>query len=107
MGALLRKVNEGWVVAVHLTPNASRNEVTGVEKIDGKAARLKVKVTTVPEKGKANRALCALLAKYFKLPKSSIEVISGSKSRTKSVLIRGSHADIELKIDQVLKGLEA
>ena len=107
MGALLRKVNEGWIVAVHLTPNASRNEVTGLEKIDGKATRLKVKVTTDPEKGKANKALSALLAKYFKLPKSSIEVISGSKSRTKGVLIRGSHADIEQKIDQVLRGLEA
>ena len=105
MDAFKRQVKEGWVLAVHLTPNASRNEVTGVEKIDGKAARLKVKVTKVPEKGKANKALCELLAKYFKLPKSSIEVISGSKSRTKSVLIRGPHANIEQKIDQVLRGI--
>ena len=88
MVSVYRKTGEGIIVTVRLIPGASRNEVIGTEKF-GENVVLKVKVTAIPEGGKANAALCLLLAKFFKLPKSSFEVISGVKSRTKSVLIRG------------------
>ncbi len=90
---------------VHLTPNASKDEITGIDNYGNKTSRLKVKVRAIPEKGKANKALCVLLAKYFKLPKSSLEVISGHKSRPKSVLIRRQNEDFEKKLGQILKGL--
>ena len=38
-----------------------------------------------PHDGEANRALLEILAKYFGVPKTSIKIVSGLKSRTKIV----------------------
>lgn len=105
MVSFFRQVDEGWVLNIHLMPNASKDEIIGTDNHANKTNHLKVKVRAVPEKGKANKALCRLLAKYFKLPKSSLEVISGHKSRTKRVLIREASEDFEKKLGQILKGL--
>ncbi len=105
MASFFRQIDEGWVLNIHLIPNASKDEITGIDNYGNKTSRLKVKVRAVPEKGKANKALCRLLAKYFKLPKSSLGVISGHKSRTKSILIREASEDFEKKLEQILKGL--
>jgi len=45
----------------------------------------KVKLTVVPEKGKANMQLIKILAKYFKVSKSSISIISGLTSKIKLI----------------------
>lgn len=87
MAPLFRNTKDGHLISVRLIPGASRDEILTREKF-GSETVLKVKVRAIPEKGKANRALCLLLAKSFKLPKSNFEVISGVKSRTKTVLIR-------------------
>ncbi|MCB1559420.1 MAG: DUF167 domain-containing protein [Alphaproteobacteria bacterium] len=44
---------------------------------------LKVSVTAVPEKGKANQSLIKLLSKHWKIPKSEIEIIKGETERHK------------------------
>jgi uncharacterized protein len=90
-------VNAGWVsrlgdrirFEVRLTPNAGRDEITGIgEDADGKP-HLKVRVTAIPEKGKANKALIALLSKSLKVPKGAIAIVSGETSRVKTVEIAG------------------
>lgn len=48
---------------------------------------IKVAVTAVPERGKANLILINFLAKEFKVKKDQIEILSGSTSRTKLVRI--------------------
>lgn len=48
---------------------------------------LKVKVTAVPEKGKANDEVCAVLAAYLSVPKRNVEVILGHTSRRKRVRV--------------------
>lgn len=48
---------------------------------------LKVKVTAVPERGKANDEVCALLAGYLDVPKRNVEVILGHASPQKRVRI--------------------
>lgn len=53
-----------------------------------------------PEKGAANTALEALLAKALKLPKSKVRVTRGATARVKSVAI-----DSELDIAAFLAGL--
>ena len=55
---------------------------------DGKI-RLKINVTTVAEDGKANKAVLALLAKTWRVPKSSLTLIAGETNRLKTVLIAG------------------
>lgn len=50
---------------------------------------LKVKVKAPPEKGKANKAVVKVLEKYLDLPKSSINITSGTTSSRKVVNING------------------
>ena len=50
---------------------------------------LKVKVAAVPEKGKANDELCAVLARHFNVAPRDVEVISGQTSTRKRVRVRG------------------
>ena len=62
---------------------ARRNEVRGVQ--DG---ALKVCVTQAPEKGKANKAIIEVLAKWLEVRKSQIELISGETASQKKFLVR-------------------
>ena len=48
---------------------------------------LKIKVSAVPEKGKANAELIAWLAEYFKVPKTNVEIVSGQTSARKLVRV--------------------
>lgn len=47
-------------------------------------ARLIVRVTAPPEKGKANRAAADAIAKAFGLPKSAVSITAGETERLKS-----------------------
>lgn len=77
------------IFTVKLTPKASRNHIQGWV-MDEKGDRLlKASVTVVPEKGKANKALIALLSKKLKHPKSSFSIISGETSRLKIIKVEG------------------
>ncbi len=53
---------------------------------------LKARVRAAPEDGKANAALCALLAKAFGVAPSRVRVIKGQTSRLKLVLLGGADA---------------
>jgi uncharacterized protein YggU (UPF0235/DUF167 family) len=50
---------------------------------------LKVSVTQVAEKGKANKALAAVLVSQLSLRKSQLELLSGEASHDKRFLVRG------------------
>jgi uncharacterized protein len=47
-----------------------------------------VRVNAAPVDGKANKRVEELLAKHFAVPKSAVELISGSKSKKKVFLLR-------------------
>jgi uncharacterized protein (TIGR00251 family) len=80
---------DGALVTVRLTPKASANGIRGIaEEADGSTV-LKATVTTVPEDGKANAALLKLLAKAWKLPKTSLTIASGATARRKVVHVAG------------------
>jgi len=51
--------------------------------------RLAVRVTAVPEKGKANAALEKVLAESLAAPTSSVSVIAGETHREKTVFVHG------------------
>ena len=50
---------------------------------------LKVKIKAPPVEGAANKMCIAVLAKAMKIPKSTIEIVSGQASRAKRVQVRG------------------
>jgi uncharacterized protein (TIGR00251 family) len=79
---------EGLILPVRARAGARRNEVGGEQ--DG---MLKVSVTQAPEKGKANKAIAALLADALDLRKSQIELTAGETSPQKRFLIRDIAAD--------------
>jgi len=70
-------------IIVKVTPRAGRSEVAGFMP-DG---TLKVKVAAAPEKGKANEALCALLAGHFGVARRNVSILSGETSTRKRVRI--------------------
>jgi uncharacterized protein (TIGR00251 family) len=75
---------EGVLLPVRDQPGASKNGIRGEQ--DG---ALKVAVTQIAEKGKANAALIDALAKGLNLKRSQIELVSGETQRAKQFLIRG------------------
>tara|TARA_R110000868_G_scaffold189695_1_gene432844 strand:- start:30654 stop:30893 length:240 start_codon:yes stop_codon:yes gene_type:complete len=66
---------------IRVTPNASRNAI----KMDGDIMR--VYVTTVPESGKANKAVIVLLSKELNIAKSKISIVKGETGKDKTIFI--------------------
>ena len=88
---------------LRVTPNASRDSIDGIEVRDDGQARLKVRVTAQPQKGKANRAVIALVAKKLGVPKSALAVVSGETARDKTVRIDGG-ADTGARVAALADG---
>ena len=89
---------------VRLTPKASRDEIVGVEDYAGDCV-LKARVRALPEAGRANAALETLIARWLKLPPSSVKVARGTKSRLKQVTIEGDAEAVSRLIEAGLAGL--
>lgn len=79
--AYARVVPGGLELRLKVVPGASRSAIAG-ELGD----RLKVKVAAPPEDGKANAAVCAVLAQWLGAP---VEVIAGHGNPLKTVLAKG------------------
>jgi len=75
------------VLNVKALPGSRRNAVVGEH--DG---ALKVAVTQPAEKGKANKAVTAMLAKVMGVSVAQIELISGATSSRKRFLFHGLDA---------------
>ncbi len=82
-------------LSIRVQPRASRNAI----EFDGERSDVKitVRVTAAPEGGKANDAVVALLAKRLRVPKSSVRIVRGHKSRDKRISIEGVSAAEALK----------
>lgn len=61
---------------IKVIPNAKKNEVIQ------EGERIVVRVTSPPEKGKANKEVIKILSKYFN---SKVRIISGEKNREKFI----------------------
>lgn len=71
-------------VHIHVQPRASRNEIIGIH-----GESLKVRLTSPPVEGAANSLLVEFMAKKLGVSKSKIEIVSGEKSRHKTLRIEG------------------
>ncbi len=76
------------ILTVRLTPRSGRDEIVGVEDFGGEIV-LKVRVRALPAEGRANAALESLIARWLKLPPSTVSIAHGGKSRLKQVAITG------------------
>jgi len=71
-------------IDVHLQPRGVRDELLGWR--DGV---LRAKVSAPPVDGKANKALCRLIAKRVGVAPARVSVVRGGKSRNKVVQVEG------------------
>ena len=71
-------------LSVYITTRAQRDEITAWDGVT-----LRARVTAPPIEGRANAAIEALVAVAVGLPKSSVRVVSGTKSRHKLLKLDG------------------
>ena len=71
------------ILRIKVQPKASKDELCGIL-----GDHLKIRLTAPPVDGKANKHLIALLAKTFKVSKSSVTLLSGESSREKRILVQ-------------------
>jgi uncharacterized protein (TIGR00251 family) len=84
-------------IPVRLRPRGKRDELIGMR--DGV---LQARVAAPPVDGRANRALCRLIAKRLGTSPSSVTVLRGSKSRDKVVAVAGLG---EEEVESILRSL--
>jgi uncharacterized protein len=70
------------ILDLHVQPGASRTEFAGKH-----GERIKVRLAAPAHEGRANDALIEFLAEHYKVPRRSIRITSGLKSRQKRVVI--------------------
>ena len=93
-------------INIRVHPRASRNalEVDGERPGVKPGVKIIVRVTAAPEGGKANEAVVALLAKRLRVPKRSVQIVRGRKSRIKRVHIEGISTAEMLKAFRTERG---
>jgi uncharacterized protein (TIGR00251 family) len=79
----LRAVADGVVLDLSVVPGAKRTEPVGLH--DG---ALRLRLAAPPVDGKANDALVAWLAEELGLARRDVDLLRGSSSRRKQVLLR-------------------
>lgn len=84
MDALFDPDNLPDILQVRVTPKAKTARIVKETAEDG-SILYKVYVTVVPEDGKANTAVIALLAKAMGVPKSALAITRGLTSRDKTI----------------------
>lgn len=77
------------ILTIYLQPGAKKSVLAGMHN-----GNVKIKVNSPPVDGKANEALIQFLSDFLDIPKSSIELIAGQKSRIKKLKIVGITDDI-------------
>jgi uncharacterized protein len=75
-------------IPVRLQPRAKRQEVVGE-----RSGAIVIRVTAPPVDGKANAALCALVAKAAGVPGSHVQVVRGHTARDKVLRVEGRSAE--------------
>src|SRR5438876_8573856 len=82
---LEKQEREGTVTfLVRVQPRASKDEIAGEM-----GAALKVRLQAPAVEDRANEALVEFLAQLLKTPRTAVRILSGERSRTKRIEIRG------------------
>ena len=84
---MIRPVKDGCQIRLRVKPKSSEEAILGRY-----GSALKVAVKQPPEKGRANRAVCGLLARMLRVPSSSVLLVAGEGSQDKIIRIIGLDA---------------
>jgi uncharacterized protein YggU (UPF0235/DUF167 family) len=86
------------IIACRLTPRGGRNAIDGAAQLADGSRVLHARVREPPEDGRANRALCALLALTLDVSISSVMIVAGGRGRAKRVAVSG---DPEILVERL------
>lgn len=88
----IQNSDSGCVIKIFAQPGARRCAIEGEH--DG---ALRVAVTAVADKGKANQAISKVLAEFFGLARTAVQLKSGQTSRRKQFVLHKISAE-EVKV---------
>jgi hypothetical protein len=80
-------VSDGVTIAVKVVPGARHDRVVG-----RLGDAVKVQVSAAPERGRANAAVCAVVADFFGVRAAQVRVVSGRTQARKRVTVEGIDA---------------
>jgi uncharacterized protein (TIGR00251 family) len=98
MESCIRPAGDLLLLDIKVQPGASKSELVSVK--DG---RLKVRIASAPEDGKANAELTAFFAGLLHCPKRDITLKNGEKSRLKTLALPQGYLE---KLEEIMKNLE-
>ena len=75
-------------LAIRVQPRAKRTEVAGE-----RGGAVLIRVSAPPVDGKANEAVCRLVAERAGVPRSAVRIVRGERARDKLVRVDGLSAD--------------
>jgi uncharacterized protein YggU (UPF0235/DUF167 family) len=101
-----RQTKEGVVVSCRLTPKGGRDAIDGVTRLADGSSVLVARVSSAPQDGEANQALCALLADRLGAPASRARIVAGAKSRLKQVAVSGDPAVLVARLESLTASRE-
>ena len=84
---MIADVADGAIVALKIIPRAGRTMLAGV-----RDNALLVRLAAAPVEGAANAALLAFLSDQLQIPRARLEIVTGEKSRSKRVKVKGMSA---------------
>lgn len=80
----IRETEQGVIFHIHVVPRSSKSEIAGIQD-----DALKLKITALPVEGQANDACIRFLSDILSVRKNQITIVSGHKSRKKTIAIEG------------------
>ena len=86
-------------------PNSSLTKILGRAQTPEGENCIKIAVTAIPEKGKANKALLAFLAKTLSVAKTCFEITSGETDRYKKIELV-TNADLDEKLEKLWENIK-
>jgi uncharacterized protein (TIGR00251 family) len=88
-----KEIDAGVQFVVHVQPRASRNEICGIQ-----GNELKLRLTAPPVDDAANKLCIEFLAGELNVAKSRVAILSGAKSRHKTIKVSGINGEALLSL---------
>ncbi len=83
---------QGVQFSLRVQPKSAKDELVGFQE-----DALKIKIAALPADGAANEACIKFIAKWLKVPRSSVEIKHGHSGRNKTIMVYGLDKESLLK----------
>ena len=93
----ITKTNNGVGFKVKVIPNSSVSKIMEITE-----EYIKIKLNSPPIEGRANKEVVLLLSKVLGVPKTSIELACGDKSKLKTLIIPLTEEQLRKKLSEIV-----